>query len=283
MPAPPEIREADRGIGEPEIILQMKSKAQCRADRADGVAREIEKDLARKCHHTRPRIERDQRTAITEDRVRRPGEKCVGEHDFLEKAQGHQEQSPEETALLRLGRRLELRQEITRTHDRTGDELREKRDREHEIAQRARRLQDPAINVEGVGERMKGVERDADREKEIKMRRLVGDPAPRQDPLEILEQKIPVLEKPEHAQVDRDADHEPNLAGFRLSLFAHDPAEVEIHRGRAEEEGGERRIPRAVENITRDHEQVFACRPGAHHPIRAHHHCEEDDESKRVK
>ena len=130
---------------------------------------------------------------------------------------------------------------------------------------------------------MKGVERDADREKEIKMRRLVGDPAARQDPLEILEEKIPVLEKPEHAQVDRDADHEPNLARLRLSLFAHDPAEIEIHRGRAEEEGGERRIPRAVENITRDHEQVFACRPGAHHPIRAHHHREEDDESERVK
>src|SRR5262249_18950722 len=90
VPAPPEIREADRGIGEAEIILQMKSKAQCCTDRADRVAREIEKDLARKCHHTRPRIERDQGTTITEDRVRRPRKKCVGKDNFLEKAQGHQ-------------------------------------------------------------------------------------------------------------------------------------------------------------------------------------------------
>ena len=70
VPASPEIREADRGVGKPEIILEMKAEAQCRADRADGIAGEIEKDLAGKCDHARPGIERDERTAITEDRDR---------------------------------------------------------------------------------------------------------------------------------------------------------------------------------------------------------------------
>ena len=65
MPAPPEIGEADRGVREPEVVLQMKSKAQSRADRADGVAGEIEKDLAGKCDHARPGIERDERSAVS--------------------------------------------------------------------------------------------------------------------------------------------------------------------------------------------------------------------------
>ena len=163
VPAPPEIREPDRGVGKAEVVLQVEPEAQRGADRADRVAGEIEKDLARESHHARPGIERDERPTIGEDSVGRAGEERVGEHDLFEKPECHQEQAPEETALLRFGRRLELREKIARAHDRAGDELREERNREHEIAQRARRLQHAAINIERVGERMEGVERDADR------------------------------------------------------------------------------------------------------------------------
>ena len=130
---------------------------------------------------------------------------------------------------------------------------------------------------------MKGVEGNADRQKDIEMRRMVDDADARQEPLEILEQEIPVFEKPEHAQVDADADDEPDLARIGCVCFANDPAELEIHRGRGKEERGERRIPRAVKNVARDHEQVLARLPGPDAPIRAHHDREEDDERQRIK
>lgn len=129
---------------------------------------------------------------------------------------------------------------------------------------------------------MKCVERDADRQKEIEPRRVISDPAARQRPLEVLQQKVPVFKKAEHAQVYRDADHEPDLARFGLRLFSHDPAEVEVHRGGSEKERGKGRIPRAVKNVTRHDEEIFARGPGAQHPIRAHHHREKDDEGERV-
>src|SRR5205809_1271185 len=45
VPASPEIGKADRGVGKTEIIFQMETEAQRRADRAGGIAGEIEKYL----------------------------------------------------------------------------------------------------------------------------------------------------------------------------------------------------------------------------------------------
>src|SRR6266496_6273492 len=55
-----------------------------------------------------------------------------------------------------------LRKKIAGPHNWPGDQLRKKRNGEDEIAQRFGRFQDAAINVERVGERMKGVEGYAD-------------------------------------------------------------------------------------------------------------------------
>ena len=51
----------------------MKTECKRGADRADRVAGEIEKDLSRERDHARPRIERDERPAVIEDAVSRPG------------------------------------------------------------------------------------------------------------------------------------------------------------------------------------------------------------------
>ncbi len=84
------------------------------------------------------------------------------------------------------------------------------------------------------------------------MRRLINDPNAREEPLEILEQKISIFEKPEHGQIHADARDQP--AFLVVGRFGDLAAEPEIHRGRRKKEGGEWRIPRAVENVTRDHE-----------------------------
>src|ERR1700687_5403788 len=69
VPAPPKIREPDRGVGKSKVVLQMEAESQSRPDGASRVTGEIEKYLSGKRDHPRPRIERDQRPGITEDAV----------------------------------------------------------------------------------------------------------------------------------------------------------------------------------------------------------------------
>src|SRR3981081_3179114 len=84
VPAPPEIGKANRGVGKTEIILEMKAKTESSADGANGIAREIEEDLAGEGDDAHPGIERDQRTGITKDAVGRTGQHGIGQHDFFE-------------------------------------------------------------------------------------------------------------------------------------------------------------------------------------------------------
>ena len=282
VPALPEIGETDRGIGEAEVILQMEPEAERGADGANGVSREVEKYLSGKREHTDPRIERQQRPAIVEDAIGRAREQRIGEHHFFEKTQRHQKQTPQEPALLRLRRMLELRKEIARTHDRSCHELRKERNREREIAQRPRRPHHAAVDVERVGEGVKGVERDADGQEDIEVRRLVLNAATRQRPGEVLEEEVPVLEKAEHAQVHGHADPEPDLALVWFLHRAHFSAEIEIECSRREEEHSERRIPRAVKEVARDEEQILPRFPRAHRPVRAQNEHEKDDKGERV-
>ena len=58
---------------------------------------------------------------------------------------------------------------------------------------------------------MKGVKGNADGQQDVEMRRLINNPDLQQQPFEILEQKVSVLEKPEHAQVHCNTGNQPNL------------------------------------------------------------------------
>ena len=77
--------------GKTEIIFEMKSETERSADRADGIAGEIEKDLSGKRDHPRPRIERDQRPAVTKNAIGRASQHRIREHHFFEKAERHEQ------------------------------------------------------------------------------------------------------------------------------------------------------------------------------------------------
>src|ERR1039457_1541794 len=124
-PGLPEIRETDGRIGKPEIVFQMEAEAERRADRAGGIAGEVEKDLSGEGNDAHPGVERDERSAITKYSIGRSREHGVGQDDFFEQAQSHERQSPKKATGLRLRWSEQLRKEIPRAHDRTGDQLRE--------------------------------------------------------------------------------------------------------------------------------------------------------------
>ena len=130
---------------------------------------------------------------------------------------------------------------------------------------------------------MEGVKRNSDRKKDIEMRRLIDDPDPRQQPLEILEQKVSVFKEPEHAQIHANARDQPTTSCMLIFGFAHLTAKPEIHRCGAEQERGERRVPGAIKDVTGDDEQILPRRPGTNAPVKRDNDDEENDESERVK
>jgi hypothetical protein len=127
---------------------------------------------------------------------------------------------------------------------------------------------------------MKGVKRNSDREQDVQMRRLINDPDPRYQPLKILEQKIPVLEKAEHAQVHANARDQPAFLGRTILGLSDFSPEPEIHGSGGEEQRGERWIPGAVKNVAGDDQDIFSQFPAAQAPVERHHDNEENDEGK---
>src|SRR5437764_15385318 len=105
---------------------------------------------------------------------------------------------------------------------------------------------------------MEGVKRNSDRQQDVEMRRLIDDANAGDQPLEILEQKISVFEKAEHAQIHADARDEPALFGALTLRLGNLATEPKIHRRGREQKCGERRIPGTVKNVTCNDEQIFS-------------------------
>ena len=129
---------------------------------------------------------------------------------------------------------------------------------------------------------MEGVKRDPDGKENVEMRRLINDSDARDEPLEILEQKISVFEKAEHAEIHADAGDEPAFLGALTLRFADLAAEPEIHRGGRKKKRGEGRVPCAIKNVTRDNKEIFSEVPAVETPVERRNDDVEDDEGERI-
>ena len=122
----------------------------------------------------------------------------------------------------------------------------------------------------------------ADGQKNVEMRWLIDDADPRKQPLKILQQKVPVFEKPEHAQVHADAANQPGPARMRAFRLGNLSAEPKIHCRRGKEQRGERRVSRAVKDVARAYEKIFPRVPGTNAPVGSDDDCKKGDERKRI-
>jgi hypothetical protein len=129
---------------------------------------------------------------------------------------------------------------------------------------------------------MESVKRNADRQQNVETRRLVNDADPREQPLEILQQKISVFEEPEHAQIHANAGNEPPALSMRTLRPGNLPAEPKIHAGSRKKQRGEWRIPRAVKNVARQDQQVLSQLPAVKAPVERHDNCEKNNKRERV-
>ena len=128
-------------------------------------------------------------------------------------------------------------------------------------------------------ERVKG---NPNRQQNVEMRRLINDTHAREQPLEILEQKIPVFKEAEHAQIHANAGDKPSLLPMSILCFSNLATEPEVHCRCRKQERGERRIPGPVKNVTRDDEQILAKVPAVQAPVKRRNDDVENDECERV-
>ena len=68
-----------------------------------------------------------------------------------------------------------------------------------------------------------------------------------------------------------------------ISGFGHLTAKPKIHRGGPEQERSERRVPRAIKNVTGYDEQIFPRLPRTNAPVKSDNDHEENDERERIK
>lgn len=112
------------------------------------------------------------------------------------------------------------------------------------------------------------------------MRRLIHDSDLSQQPLKILQQKIPVLEKTQHAQIHANARNQPTTSCMLIFGLGHLAAQPEIHGRRPKQKRSERRVPGAVKNVAGYDENIFAGLPGANAPVNGNDDYEKNDESE---
>ena len=139
-----------------------------------------------------------------------------------------------------VGRALELRQQVVRTLDRAGHQLREERDKRQEPHETALGLDDALVSVDRVAHRLERVKRDADgqddlreepvfrnahqREQGIGIRDRVGQPCREaevfQTQIDVFRDESGILEIAEEAKIADQADDEPE----RAAPAAHVPS-----------------------------------------------------------
>src|SRR6266536_5255707 len=129
---------------------------------------------------------------------------------------------------------------------------------------------------------MKRVKGNPNGQKNVEMRWLVDDTDAREQPLKILQQKVPVFEEPEHAQVHADAANQPDASRMASFSRGNSSAEPKIHCRRGKEQRGKWRVPCAIKNVARDYEKIFPGIPGTYAPIGGDDDCKKDDECERI-
>jgi len=129
---------------------------------------------------------------------------------------------------------------------------------------------------------MKGVEGDADGQKNVEMWWLINDANASEQPLKILQQEVPVLEESQHAQVHADAANQPRTTRTSSFCPAHLPAKPKIHCRRGKEQRREGRIPRAVKDVASDYEKILPRIPGTYAPIGGDDDYKKDNERERI-
>src|SRR5215472_9778610 len=181
-----------------------------RTDRNIGIAGEIEIDLKGEQHGTKP----SKIGAVWSDieDIVDDGGKTVRQHHLFHKAQHDKTEPEHEQPMpppLVIEDSLYLRERLIGPNDGSGNQLRKKRFEEEELAERTCWSVATAYDIDVIGQRLKTVERDAERQCKINIAaRWARFP----------EQHVSVFEVPDQPDIDDDRGHDATSVGRNNNL-----------------------------------------------------------------
>ena len=163
MPAAPEILNAIGKIGLAEVHHEVKTEELGASACNVAVAAEVSINLPGKGVHAEQRHRQARFAERSGERRIRHQRAVIRNHAFTKQAFQNQHQSIERFIRLPISRLLHLRQQVSRTLDWTGDQMREQTNEQAIIQERTGGWKLARVHVHDVGNFLKGVERDARR------------------------------------------------------------------------------------------------------------------------
>jgi len=258
VPSTPEIGDVERFVRRVEILREADAEKIAKANGHVAVAGEIEIDLVGVAENAEPRAKCGEMRGILPGRIDYGGD-GVGEKNFFHHADGEEGPADIEPAgAIGVIKVVEIGFDLAEADDGPGNELRKKRDVTGELPEVARRRDDAAIGVDHVADRVKSVERNADRKNDVQGRGVNGHVKPRGELGKAGDREIEILEKAEQEKIDGDRNDQEQLAAARIGGTEHAKACKVADRGGEGHEGAEFVVPRAVKNIAGDGEPDVA-------------------------
>ena len=215
---------------------------------------------------------------IGEHRVHDGGSEVARDHDLLEESAEDQVGGAHHVDVAWVATDVELGDQLVGSDDRPGHQVREEREVQEGVDPRGG-LEVAAVDVDDVGDRHEGEERDADGQDHLDQRhRQVQTEGARRVGRVDGEEAV-VLEVQQRQQ--REAHRDPHRPSTRALLFLarnRERPQLRDQRDRREEPD-ERGIPPRVEDVARaDHEQFPHERSRVEEPMAEEDHREEDGE-----
>ena len=242
VPAAPEIGRAAGHIGVVKVLGVVEAEHPAHADGHVGIAGEIEVDLKGEGEQAKPGAGRTdlREVAIEPGLYEQRGH--IGDTDFFEEPLREPAKSAP-GAIPRMDPVIDFGGNLGVADDRTGDELVKEAHKEQELERRPSGGNLAAIDVDHVGDGLKGIEGDADRQRDIGNRQRNG-----QHRIEGLGDERAILEGAQEPEIDGQAGDERGLGLPFAAKPLHQKAMRPVHARREQQQDDPDRLSPRVEN-----------------------------------
>ncbi len=226
MPSAPELTDAACEIRTVKILHQLKAKHLCRADGYRRIPCKITVNLYGKQHRRHDDIHSSILRIIPIDRI---DNHChpVCHHQLQEKSPEHDKQPLPHIVIVIRVRLIDLPEQILRALNRSCHQLRKKGHKQRVHEKIALGSDIPAIHIHRVAQRLKRIEGNPDRQKQIKRGLWHGKPNLREDKVEQVHCKIKIFEKKQHPDIEHKArSHCRLLSPLCPGALNHNAAQI---------------------------------------------------------
>ena len=253
MPALPEFRNRLAGKGMTEVFVKMKAEHAAEADRNIGIAAEIKVDVQGIGNHGIPCTEHGEPGDVLAEEGIDNYPEVVGDDDLFREADDHAQR-----ALAQVVHRCAAVVDFILDHavadDRACDKLREQRDIKKEFRIVLLYVYGFPVAVEHIGDGLKGVKADADRQCDLRYRNAGAE-----NTVDVLNEESAVLEDEQKQDIQRDAARYGELCPLCLPVFFNLQADEPVECGAEKKQEDPKRLtPRVEDQRKDDQHRVFS-------------------------